>query len=133
VPRTFSAAHRPRRRRPVPASRAADPHLATITQYCAGCHNDRVKVAGISFDGLTADGIGRQADLFREGGGGSWRGRVMPPPNAPHPAPAAIDALITWLEASLDRAAAPSYLRDQMALHRLNRKEYANAVRDLLP
>jgi mono/diheme cytochrome c family protein len=120
--------------RPVPASpapQAAEAHLATVKQYCATCHNDRVKVAGLSFDGLTAHGIAQRPDVF-EKAVRKMRGRVMPPPNAPHPAPAAIDSLVTWLETSLDRASGPSYLREQVALHRLNRKEYANAVRDLL-
>ena len=60
------------------------------------------------------------------------RGRVMPPPGAKQPEPAAVDSLVTWLETSLDGAASPAYLRDKTGLHRLNRKEYANAVRDLL-
>lgn len=126
MPRTFSAAQQT-----PPAPRVAEAHLATVKQYCATCHNDRVKVAGLSFDGLTAEGIAKRPDVF-EKAVRKMRGRVMPPPNAPHPAPAAIDALVTWLETSLDQAAGPSYLRDQVALHRLNRKEYANAVRDLL-
>ncbi len=126
LPSTFSAAQSA-----PPAPAVAEAHLATIKQYCVTCHNDRVKVGGLSLDGLTADGIAARADMF-EKAVRKLRGRVMPPPNAPHPAPAAVDALIAWLETSLDRAASPSYLRDQVALHRLNRKEYANAVRDLL-
>ena len=60
------------------------------------------------------------------------RGRVMPPPGARQPDAAAIDSLVAWLEDSLDRAAGKAHLSDQVVLHRLNRKEYANAVRDLL-
>src|SRR5204862_7497914 len=62
------------------------------------------------------------------------RGRVMPPPGARQPDAASVVSLVAWLEDSLDRAAAaaPSHLPDQIVLHRLNRKEYANAVRDLL-
>src|SRR5215475_3225440 len=107
--------------------------LATIKQYCGGCHNDRMKAAGVSFDGLTADGIAQRTDVF-EKAVRKLRGRVMPPPNARQPDQAAVDALVSWLEDSLDRAAAagPSHLPDQVVLHRLNRKEYANAVRDLL-
>ena len=62
------------------------------------------------------------------------RGRVMPPPGARQPDAASVDSLVAWLEDSLDRAAAAdaSHLPDQVVLHRLNRKEYANAVRDLL-
>jgi len=107
--------------------------LATIKQYCAGCHNDRIKSAGVSFDGLTAEHIGQRADVF-EKAVRKLRGRVMPPPGARQPEGAAVDSLVTWLEDSLDHAAAsaPAHLPDQVVLHRLNRKEYANAVRDLL-
>ena len=107
--------------------------LATIKQYCAGCHNDRIKSAGVSFDGLTAEHIGQRADVF-EKAVRKLRGRVMPPPGARQPEGAAVDSLVTWLEDSLDHAAAsaPARLPDQVVLHRLNRKEYANAVRDLL-
>src|SRR5688572_22511895 len=117
--------------RPTTAAPNADAQLATVKQYCAGCHNDRAKMAGVSFDGLTAQGITQNPDLF-EKAIRKLRGRVMPPPGARQPEPAAVDALVTWLEDSLDRAASPAYLRDQVGLHRLNRKEYANAVRDLL-
>ena len=110
---------------------AADAQLATVKQYCAGCHNDRAKMAGVSFDGLTAQSIAQNPDLF-EKAVRKLRGRVMPPPGAKQPEPAAVDSLVTWLETSLDRAASPAYLRDKTGLHRLNRKEYANAVRDLL-
>src|SRR5215472_3398411 len=107
--------------------------LATVKQYCGGCHNDRMKAAGVSFDGLTADGIGQRTEVF-EKAVRKLRGRVMPPPNARQPDQAAVDSLVSWLEDSLDRASAarPSHLPDQVVLHRLNRKEYANAVHDLL-
>src|SRR5437764_3354999 len=107
--------------------------LATIKQYCAGCHNDRMKAAGVSFDVLTAEQVGQRAEVF-EKAVRKLHGRVMPPPGARQPDAAAIDALVSWLEDTLDRAGAagPSHLPDQVVLHRLNRKEYANAVRDLL-
>jgi cytochrome c551/c552 len=113
------------------ASAGAPSQLATIQQYCVGCHNDRAKTAGVSFDGLTADGIGQRAELF-EKAVRKVRGRVMPPPGARQPEAAAADSLVTWLEQSLDSAAGRAHLRDEIVLHRLNRKEYANAVRDLL-
>jgi mono/diheme cytochrome c family protein len=116
-----------------PAPKAPDSQLATIKQYCATCHNDRTKAGSVSFEGLTAESIGQHADVF-EKAVRKLRGRVMPPPNARQPEQAAVDSLVAWLEESLDRAAAagPSHLPDQVVLHRLNRKEYANAVRDLL-
>src|SRR5215471_8111561 len=117
---------------PVP-SKSPDAQLATIKQYCAGCHSDRLKSGGVSFEGLTAESIGQHPDVF-EKAVRKLRGRVMPPPNARQPDQATVDSLVSWLEDSLDRAAAagPSRLQDQVVLHRLNRKEYANAVRDLL-
>jgi mono/diheme cytochrome c family protein len=117
----------------VPGTPDAQAQLATVKQYCVTCHNDRVKAGGQSFDGITADTIGQRAEVF-EKAVRKLRGRVMPPPGSRQPDGAAADALIAWLEDSLDRAAAagPSHLTDQVVLHRLNRKEYANAVRDLL-
>jgi Protein of unknown function (DUF1592)/Protein of unknown function (DUF1588)/Protein of unknown function (DUF1585)/Protein of unknown function (DUF1587)/Protein of unknown function (DUF1595)/Cytochrome C oxidase, cbb3-type, subunit III len=111
----------------------SDAQLATIKEYCAGCHNDRAKTGGVSFDGLAPESIGQRADVF-EKAVRKLRGRVMPPPGARQPDAAAIDSLVAWLEDSLDRAAAagPAHLPEQVVLHRLNRKEYANAVRDLL-
>ncbi|HVG71177.1 MAG TPA: DUF1592 domain-containing protein, partial [Vicinamibacterales bacterium] len=109
----------------------AQTHLATITQYCVGCHNDRTKTAGVSFQGVTVASIGEHADVF-EKAVRKMRGRVMPPPGARQPAPAAVDSLVAWLETSLDRAAGQAHVRDKIVLHRLNRKEYTNAVRDLL-
>jgi mono/diheme cytochrome c family protein len=109
---------------------ASDTQLATVKQYCASCHSDRAKAGGVSFEGLTPESIGQHADVF-EKAVRKLRGRVMPPPGARQPDAASIDSLVAWLEESLDRAGQP-HLPDQVVLHRLNRKEYANAVRDLL-
>src|SRR5437867_5682027 len=105
--------------------------LAIINQYCAGCHNDRAKTGGVSFEGLKAESIGERAEVF-EKAVRKLRGRVMPPPGAKQPDAQAIDSLVGWLEDSLDKAAGKAHIPDQVVLHRLNRKEYANAVRDLL-
>ena len=105
--------------------------LATIKQYCAGCHNDRAKTAGVSFDGLTPESIGQHADVF-EKAVRKLRGRVMPPPGARQPDAATTESLVSWLENSLDHAGGQVHLPDQVVLHRLNRREYSNAVRDLL-
>src|SRR5947199_10189666 len=109
----------------------AGTELATINRYCVACHNDRAKTAGVSFQGLTAESIGPHADVV-EKAVRKMRGRVMPPPGARQPDAAAIDSLVAWLEQSLDRAAGQAHVPDQIVLHRLNRKEYSNAVRDLL-
>src|SRR5204862_6877343 len=115
-----------------PPSKSSDAELAVIKQYCGGCHNDRVKSAGVSFDNLTPEAIGQHADVF-EKALRKLRGSVMPPPNAKQPDAATVDALVAWLEETLDRAVtiAPSHAPQQtVVLHRLNRKEYANTVRD---
>jgi len=116
---------------PVAQNSGAEAQLATIKQYCVGCHNDRAKTGGVSFEGITSASIGEHAELF-EKAVRKLRGRVMPPPGSRQPEPAAIDSLVAWLEESLDHAAGQAHIRDQVVLHRLNRKEYANAVRDLL-
>jgi mono/diheme cytochrome c family protein len=113
------------------AGQLAQLQLATMQQYCVPCHNDRAKVAGVSFEGITPGSIGQHADVF-EKAVRKLRGRVMPPPGARQPDAAAIGSLISYLEDSLDRAATQAHVPDQVVLHRLNRKEYANAVRDLL-
>jgi mono/diheme cytochrome c family protein len=109
----------------------AQKQVATINQYCVGCHNDRAKVGGVSFEGVTAEGIAQRGDVF-EKAVRKVRGRVMPPPGAKQPDAATADALAAWLENSLDRAEGQAHVPDRLVLHRLNRKEYANAVRDLL-
>ncbi len=80
---------------------------------------------------MTADSIGQRAEVF-EKAVRKLRGRVMPPPGARQPQGEATDSLIAWLEGSLDHSAGQRHIRDEVVLHRLNRKEYANAVRDLL-
>jgi mono/diheme cytochrome c family protein len=105
--------------------------LATVKQYCATCHNDRVKTAGVSFDNLTVENIGQHADVF-EKAVRKVRGRVMPPPNSRQPTAQAADALVAWLEQRLDKAESPAHVPDKVVLHRMNRKEYSHAVRDLL-
>src|SRR5262245_52017716 len=105
--------------------------LGTIKEYCAGCHNDRAKTGGVSFEGLTAANIGERAEVF-EKAVRKLNGRVMPPPGARQPDAKAVDSLVAWLEGSLDRAETRAHVPDQLVLHRLNRREYANAVRDLL-
>jgi len=117
-----------------PASRAQDPadaQLATVKQYCAGCHNDKAKTGGVSFEGITAASIAKDPEVF-EKAVRKLRGRVMPPPGAKQPDGKAVDSLVAWLESSLDKIPSQAHITDQVVLHRLNRKEYENAVRDLL-
>ncbi|PWT96851.1 MAG: hypothetical protein C5B51_32490 [Terriglobia bacterium] len=115
-------------------SQAQDPaaaQLATIKQYCQGCHNDKAKVGSVTFENITAASIAQNPELF-EKAVRKLRGRVMPPPGAKQPDGKAVDSLVAWLEGSLDQVPNPAHVSDQVVLHRLNREEYENAVRDLL-
>ncbi len=102
-----------------------------MQQYCVGCHNDRAKTGGVSFQGITAATIAQDPERF-EKAVRKLRGRVMPPPGAKQPDGKAVDSLVAFLEGSLDKIPTQAYVTDQVVLHRLNRKEYENAVRDLL-
>jgi hypothetical protein len=105
--------------------------LATMKQYCTGCHNDKAKIGGASFENITAASIAKDPGLY-EKAVRKLQGHVMPPPNAKQPDPKAVDSLVAWLEDSLDKIPEQAQIPDKVVLHRLNRKEYENAVRDLL-
>jgi len=117
--------------RPSQAQDPADAQLGTVKQYCLGCHNDKAKIAGVSFEGITAGSISKEPELF-EKAVRKLRGRVMPPPGAKQPEGKAVDSLVAWLEDSLDKIPSQAHIPVQVVLHRLNRKEYENVVRDLL-
>ncbi len=108
-----------------------DAQLTLIKQYCAGCHSEKLKTGGVIFEGITAASIAKDPELF-EKAVRKLRGRVMPPPGAKQPDGKAVDALVAWLEDSLDKLPNQAQVTDAQVLHRLNRKEYENAIRDLL-
>ena len=114
------------------AGAPATPAAALVTTYCAGCHNDRAKVGGFSLASADSVQVGRSADVW-EKVVVKLRSRSMPPAGMRRPDNATYDSVSNWLEQELDRAAAaqpnPGHPAD---LHRLNRGEYANAIRDLL-
>jgi hypothetical protein len=110
---------------------AANPARELVSKYCVTCHNERVKTAGLLLD-KAADQIASDSDTW-EKVVVQLRSRAMPPANMPRPDNATYDAVATWLESELDRAAAARPNPGRPAgLHRLNRTEYANAIRDLL-
>jgi len=115
----------------IQAQDSADAQLATIKQYCAGCHSDKAKMGGFSFQNITAESVAKDPELF-EKAVRKLRGRVMPPPGAKQPDSKTADSLVAWLEDSLDKLPNPQHVTDSQLLHRLNRKEYENAVHDLL-
>jgi mono/diheme cytochrome c family protein len=113
----------------------APAHLGTfaplINTYCVACHNQRVKTAGITFDDADLGDVSKDAELW-EKAARKLRGGMMPPPGARRPDPAAVETFVSALEGSLDAAAARNPNPGRVALHRLNRVEYANAIDDLL-
>ena len=112
----------------------AGPEAVTrvLDQYCVTCHNARLKTADLVLDGLDPSDVALNTETWEQVVR-KLRQRAMPPAGRPRPEDATSDALATWLETSLDSAAAaaPDPGR-RPALHRLSRTEYRNAVRDLL-
>ena len=105
---------------------------ALLDRYCVTCHNDRLRTANLALDATPLDPIGDHADVW-EKVLLKLEERAMPPPGRrARPEPAAYDASAAWLEAALDRAAQKAPDPGRPAIHRLNRAEYANAIRDLL-
>jgi hypothetical protein len=114
-----------------PAGRAPVPDPAFVKQYCVTCHSDRVKAGALSLEALDVTSVAGHGEVW-EKVVRKLRTGMMPPDGAPQPAAAARTAFATALETSLDRAANARLDPGTPALHRLNRVEYANAIRDLL-
>ena len=110
----------------------ADLLEVTLTRYCVTCHSDRLRTADLSLQGLDLSHVGEHAELW-EMVATKLRTRAMPPVGRPRPEREIYDRLASWLELEIDRVAVanPNPGRTE-AVHRLNRTEYANAVRDLL-
>jgi hypothetical protein len=106
-------------------------HRAALDTFCVTCHNARLRTAGLQLDIADVDRPGGNAEVW-EKVLRKLRNREMPPPGLPHPDTATYDSLANYLETALDRAAAASPNPGRPAAYRLNRFQYANAVRDLL-
>ena len=113
------------------AAPARSPQRALLDRYCVTCHNQRLQTGGLALDVADVSRVGEAPDVW-ERVVLKLRGGMMPPAGRPRPAGAALDELRGWLEAELDRAAAATVEPGRVPTHRLNRAEYANAVRDLL-
>ncbi len=107
------------------------PNAAFLNQYCLSCHNTRVTSGGLSLDGLDPARVEGHAEPW-EKVVRKLRTGMMPPENAPRPPAAVRESFTASLETALDAAAAREVDPGAPALHRLNRSEYANAIRDLL-
>ena len=114
---------------PVPAA-AFEP--TTVTQFCVTCHNERLKTAGFVLNPADLKDVGSRSEVW-EKVLRKLRSGTMPPAGMPRPDDAARKSFVTWLEQRLEQASAahPNPGRPE-AVHRLNRAEYQNAIRDLL-
>ena len=123
---------RPRNRR-LPAAEAAK-HRAWLNKYCVGCHNSRtaspseepVNLESASLDDLLPHAATWERVLRK------LSVRAMPPQGTPHPNEADYVGFTSWLAGSLDRAWEGRSNPGRYVVHRLNRTEYGNAIRDLL-
>jgi hypothetical protein len=115
---------------PSPRPPAVSPQAALIDQYCMGCHSDRVKSGGLALSELDLSAVDQHADIA-EKVIRKLRGGLMPPAGARRPDSRATAAFVSWLETAIDaKQTIPAPGR--VPLRRLNRREYANAVRDLI-
>jgi mono/diheme cytochrome c family protein len=113
-------------------SGTATPASDLVAGYCVSCHNGRLKTGNLTLDNADARQVANAAETW-EKVIVKLRGRTMPPPGSRRPDSATYERAAAWLEGALDAEAAahPNPGRPG-GLHRLNRTEYANAVRDLL-
>ena len=105
-----------------------------LDQYCVGCHNDRTRTAELSLQTVALDQVGHATDEIAvwEKVVRKLRAQSMPPAGRRRPHPTEYDRLASWLETSIDAAAAAAPNPGRPVIHRLNRAEYTNAIRDLL-
>src|SRR5262245_52890340 len=103
---------------------ASTSYKALVDQYCVTCHNQRSKTANVMFDTMDLSDLTKDAKIW-ERAVRKLRGGMMPPPGARQPERAAIEAFASWLEDSLDHAAATNPNPGFVPVHRLNRAEYA--------
>jgi mono/diheme cytochrome c family protein len=106
-------------------------HGAVVTKYCVSCHNDRAKVGGLSLEKTDIGNPAADADTW-ERVVRKVRVGMMPPQGSPQPDQGSRASLVSYLTTSLDQASAGHPNPGRPLVHRLNRAEYANAIRDLL-
>ncbi len=112
-------------------SAASSAQRDLLDKYCVTCHNARRKTAGLELDALDVARVGDRGEVW-EKVLRMVRTRAMPPPGMPRPSGEGYDSLASYLETSLDQALVDRPNPGRPVLHRLNRAEYTNAIRDLL-
>jgi mono/diheme cytochrome c family protein len=120
-----------RQPQPAPAPATFSSPRAVFDTYCITCHNRTLRTAGLALDSLDVTKPGANADVW-ERVIAKLRAGSMPPPGRPRPDAATYRTAANWLETAIDRAWAISPNPGTIsAVHRLNRTEYNNAIRDL--
>jgi len=121
-----------------PSQSAADAHAtpaaagrALLDEYCITCHSERRHSGGLVLEHIDLTDIAGGAQVWERVIRKLHSGE-MPPPSARRPDRARVDALVSWLEKTIDSDAGLHPNPGRVAIHRLNRAEYANAIRDLL-
>jgi hypothetical protein len=118
----------------LPLAHAQTPPQTLLNQYCITCHNEKLKTGGLALDKLDLTHVSSSVEANE-----TWekvvrkvRAGMMPPAGARRPDRQALDAFAATVETALDHAAAANPNPGRTPLHRMNRGEYANAIRDLL-
>src|SRR5258708_4308713 len=105
---------------------------ALVNQYCAGCHNDKLKTGGLSLATANVENVNQNPEVW-EKVLHKVRARYMPPAGLPRPDEKAYQSLVSYLETALDQSSAANLNPGRTAtLRRLTRTEYQNAIRDLV-
>ena len=101
-----------------------------VETYCVECHNAAEAAGGVVFERMGPDSVPLEPQVF-EAAVGKLRGRLMPPPGNPQPNQRHVDSFVAWLERTIDRNAVMPRT-GHVPIQRLNRTEYAAAVKDLV-
>ncbi len=104
---------------------------AVLDKYCAGCHNDKARTAGLSLTNMDLAHPGEHAGRL-EKVSMKLRSGMMPPPGMPRPDPATVKTLVSAIEDAIDRESAMKPNPGRPILHRLNQTEFTNSIRELL-
>ena len=102
-----------------------------LDQYCVGCHNDRLKTGGLSFQKIDVTQLDQNAEVW-EKVVHIVRAGLMPPAGLPRPDRDTMNRFAATIETGIDRVALAHPNPGRLGLHRLNRTEYSNVVRDML-
>ena len=134
-PTAQGAAQQPRPASSTQTGSDAATQRALLDKYCVACHNTKAKASGLdsslrlTLDNVDLNNVSQNAQVL-ERVVRKLRAGMMPPHGMPRPDPATYRGLLTWLQNELDRTATAHM--PPPGLHRLNRTEYQNAIRDLL-